>query len=204
MFQPKSTSVARESGGKGNCRERRAISAFFIALGATSERFTLLRNAVDKVLPVRRSQHGLASNLGFLPSLSTSDREDRKLLEDYRSSIHLVFSEWLGLPFDCPEDDIEELLSAWAPKHCLISWCDDFVRNWSRDVFTSVDQRAVRIIWAVIAIKRGNLPPARPISEGNDHFRDPLFLDVLRLLGHIRGGCLSLGPDSILEIMLQQ
>ena len=205
MFEPKPNSVAQKSGGKDHCRERRAIVAFFIALGATSERFGLLRNAVDKVLTVPRSQQALISNLGFGTALSTSDRQDRRLLDEYLKSIDVLFSDWLNLPLTCTEDEIEKFLSTWAPLICLISWCDDFVRNWSRDVFRSADQRAVRIFWAVIAIKKGNLPPARPISGfANDHFRDPLFLDVPRLLEHVQGGFLLLGLDSILDKMLTQ
>ena len=78
------------------------------------------------------------------------------------------------------------------------------MRNWARNVFKGADHGNVRIYWAVIAIKKGNLPPARPISAGGAHFRDPLYLNVPLLLEHVRGGVLCLSIDSILETMLKK
>ena len=83
----KETTISASARGKKVSRERRAICAFFIAIGATSERFSLLRDALDNVFHVPRSKHIVASSLGFLPGLTTSDRHDKELLRDFFSRI---------------------------------------------------------------------------------------------------------------------
>ena len=201
MFNPKRSSIAQGTATgttettslKAKCREKRAISAFFIAIGATSERFSILRNAVDSVLHVPRSKQAVASNMGFMPSLSTADRQDKILLNDYGTLVDEIFSKWLDLPLNLSEDDLEKFLRTWTPTHCLFGWFDDFVWNRARAVFRSAEQRSVRITWAVIAVKKGNVAPSRPLSFDHN-FRDPIFLNVPLLLEHVRGPILSLGP----------
>ena len=208
MFNPRPTStvnvttISATAKGKSISRQRRAICAFFIAIGATSERFSLLRDAIDDVLHVPRSKHIVASSLGFLPSMTTSDRHDKELLLNYHLRINEIISGWLQLPLTCNEDDLEAFLKDWKPLICLVYWADDFVRNWNKAVFS--DTHAVRINWAVIALKKGNLPPARPLSVGNDHFSNPDFLDVPKLLEVVTAQVpiLDFSVDSVLSKLL--
>ena len=199
MFNPKATSVAQATAisasarGKAISRERRAIISFFVAIGATSERFTLLRNAIDDVIHVPRSKHIIASSLGILPSLSASDRHDKELVRNYFSRIDEIISKWLQLALTCDEVDLKAFLENWEPPFCLISWADDYVRNWNKAVFS--DQRTVRLAWAVIALKRGNLRPARPLSVGNDALE--LNIPTSFQCEYLTGVLLGLPPTAI-------
>ena len=210
MYNPKHTSVAQETSalarGKNTSRQRRAISAVFVAIGATSQRFSLLRDAIDNVIHVPRSKHIVASSLGILPSLTTTDRHDKKLLRNYCSRINEIISGWLGLPLTLLEAELEVFLKDWNPKRCLAFWADDYVRNWNRAVYGSGEDHLFRLNFVPVAVKQGNLPPARPLSLNNDHFMDPNFLDIPNLFQVVTAEepILDFGVESILSKCLER
>jgi hypothetical protein len=74
-------------------RERRAISAFFLSLGATSERMSSFRRGMDVLFQSRtRADRDNASQLGLGQALRSQDRQDKKALAGYRDLVDSVIA----------------------------------------------------------------------------------------------------------------
>jgi hypothetical protein len=132
-------SVARAA--RTNVAERRVSAAFFIDLGATSERFTALRKPLDSVFDHTKESQEFAAGTGIGQSLSSRRRAKAQIRKTYALKLTAELTRQSGW-------------NGSGSKVCLIIlWDDDFTRHWTHLVFGSGKGRQEMIQWTVIALK---------------------------------------------------